>query len=125
MSNLSIATSTSPPPTPNAVQIPNTNAGSSIVKARSGFFGRWTSGQTLTIPIPVNGVNIVNGEIVEDGPVDELIVAGTAFGKFRCFFFFIVFRSTVSALVGYGLFNLVFSLLPKKIQYAIPIHEAV
>lgn len=33
----------------------------------------------LTIPIPVNGVN---GEIVEDGPVDELIVAGTVFGIF-------------------------------------------
>lgn len=32
----------------------------------------------------------------QDGPVEELIVSGTAF--------------------GYGLFNLVFSLLPKKVQ---------
>lgn len=32
-----------------------------------------------------------------DGPVEDLIIAGTAF--------------------GFGLFNLVFSLLPKKIQY--------
>jgi len=32
-----------------------------------------------------------------DGPVEDLIIAGTAF--------------------GFGLFNLVFSLLPKKVQY--------
>ena len=36
------------------------------------------------------------GKGYEDGPVEELVVSGTAF--------------------GYGLFNLVFSLLPKKVQ---------
>ncbi|KAH9852714.1 outer membrane protein Iml2/Tetratricopeptide repeat protein 39 [Lenzites betulinus] len=58
--------------------------------ARSGFFSRFT-GSTLSVPqtphVPI---------IAQEGSVDELILSGTAF--------------------GYGLFNLVFSLLPAKIR---------
>ncbi|KAF8229976.1 hypothetical protein L208DRAFT_1284137 [Tricholoma matsutake] len=89
MSNLSIDSTTRAPPT--LVANPDTNTNSSL-KSRSSFFGRWTSGSTLTIPVSFGR----SSSDVEDGPVDELIIAGTAF--------------------GYGLFNLVFSLLPKKVQ---------
>ncbi|KAI0636592.1 outer membrane protein Iml2/Tetratricopeptide repeat protein 39 [Trametes polyzona] len=58
--------------------------------AKSGFFSRFT-GATLSVPntphVPI---------IAEEGSIDELILSGTAF--------------------GYGLFNLVFSLLPAKIR---------
>ncbi|KAI0672830.1 outer membrane protein Iml2/Tetratricopeptide repeat protein 39 [Trametes maxima] len=58
--------------------------------AKSGFFSRFT-GASLTVPttphVPI---------LAEDGSVDELVLSGTAF--------------------GYGLFNLVFSLLPAKIR---------
>ncbi|KAM5532321.1 Outer membrane protein Iml2/Tetratricopeptide repeat protein 39 [Ganoderma adspersum] len=57
---------------------------------KSGFFSRFT-GSTLSVPstpqIPIGAA---------DGSVDEFILSGTAF--------------------GYGLFNLVFSLLPAKIR---------
>ncbi|KAF5323694.1 hypothetical protein D9619_012882 [Psilocybe cf. subviscida] len=61
----------------------------------SGFFARWVGGSstmgasTQLLPAP-------SEVLAEDGPVEDLIVAGTAF--------------------GFGLFNLVFSLLPKKAQ---------
>lgn len=115
MSNLSIDSTTRAPPT--LVANPDTNTNSSL-KSRSSFFGRWTSGSTLTIPVSFGR----SSSDVEDGPVDELIIAGTAFGTLQLqqlaffFFFFFVFCSSVSELVGYGLFNLVFSLLPKKVQ---------
>ncbi|KAF5378316.1 hypothetical protein D9615_008805 [Tricholomella constricta] len=52
---------------------------------------------TLSIPGTNVHVHVHNAlDAHEDGPVEDLIVAGTAF--------------------GFGLFNLVFSLLPKKIQ---------
>ncbi|EJF66189.1 hypothetical protein DICSQDRAFT_78415 [Dichomitus squalens LYAD-421 SS1] len=58
--------------------------------SKSSFFSRFT-GSTLSVPsiahTPIN---------VGEGSVDELILSGTAF--------------------GYGLFNLVFSLLPAKIR---------
>ena len=54
------------------------------MKQLSGFFGRWTGGQTSTTALPrvtVDHVSIaVRGDPGDDGPVDELIVAGTAFG---------------------------------------------
>ncbi|KAI6010291.1 outer membrane protein Iml2/Tetratricopeptide repeat protein 39 [Pisolithus marmoratus] len=58
----------------------------------SAFFARWTGLGTLTTTIPVLGT-ITNPA---SGPVEELILSGTAF--------------------GYGLFNLVLSLLPAKIR---------
>ncbi|KAI0807804.1 hypothetical protein C8Q74DRAFT_1443558 [Fomes fomentarius] len=58
--------------------------------ARSGFFSRFT-GATLTVPT-TSSLPIV----AQEGSVDELVLSGTAF--------------------GYGLFNLVFSLLPVKIR---------
>jgi hypothetical protein len=64
MSNLS---NHGPSPTPNPM--------------RSGFFGRWTGRPSSTSPILLNGPG-VNGEIAQDGPVDELIIAGTAFGMY-------------------------------------------
>ncbi|KAL1944788.1 hypothetical protein VTO73DRAFT_3218 [Trametes versicolor] len=74
-----------------AASIRSETSGSSSPKpARSGFFSRFT-GATLTVPstphVPI---------IAEEGSVDELILSGAAF--------------------GYGLFNLVFSLLPAKIR---------
>ncbi|PPQ82140.1 hypothetical protein CVT25_015147 [Psilocybe cyanescens] len=59
---------------------------------RSGFFSKWV-GTTSTQSLPITSGT---GHTVPDGPVEDLIIAGTAF--------------------GFGLFNLVFSLLPKKIQ---------
>ncbi|KAF5337705.1 hypothetical protein D9758_017342 [Tetrapyrgos nigripes] len=65
--------------------------------AKSSFFGRWGGGSSAstssTLAVPQVDAN---GALVADGPVEDLIVAGTAF--------------------GFGLFNLVFSLLPKKVQ---------
>ncbi|KAI0723829.1 outer membrane protein Iml2/Tetratricopeptide repeat protein 39 [Cerioporus squamosus] len=58
--------------------------------ARSGFFSRFT-GASLAVPSAPRGP--INAA---EGTVDELILSGTAF--------------------GYGLFNLVFSLLPAKIR---------
>ncbi|KAF8187422.1 hypothetical protein BJ912DRAFT_1022616 [Pholiota molesta] len=58
-----------------------------------GFFSRWVgtpSTSTASLPTQTDQV------IAPDGPVEDLIVAGTAF--------------------GFGLFNLVFSLLPRKVQ---------
>ncbi|KAJ7594210.1 outer membrane protein Iml2/Tetratricopeptide repeat protein 39 [Mycena floridula] len=59
---------------------------------KSGFFSRWTSSassSTLNVP------DFTPDNIVE-GSIEETIVSGTAF--------------------GYGLFNLVFSLLPRRVQ---------
>ncbi|KAI0748463.1 outer membrane protein Iml2/Tetratricopeptide repeat protein 39 [Daedaleopsis nitida] len=57
---------------------------------RSGFFSRFT-GSTLTVPtVPTTPI------VAAEGSLDELILSGTAF--------------------GYGLFNLVFSLLPAKVR---------
>ncbi|KAK0442051.1 outer membrane protein Iml2/Tetratricopeptide repeat protein 39 [Desarmillaria tabescens] len=53
---------------------------------KTSFFSKWSGGSTLAVPQP----------IIPEGPVEELIISGTAF--------------------GFGLFNLVFSLLPKRIQ---------
>ncbi|KAI0664762.1 outer membrane protein Iml2/Tetratricopeptide repeat protein 39 [Cubamyces menziesii] len=58
--------------------------------AKSGFFSRFT-GATLTVPTTPSAP-----VVAEEGSIDELILSGTAF--------------------GYGLFNLVFSLLPAKIR---------
>ncbi|KAG8770326.1 hypothetical protein FRC12_004357 [Ceratobasidium sp. 428] len=66
------------------------------VKASGGFFSRLTgksnSSQT-TLSVPSTPID---RNIVPDGPIEELIVAGAAF--------------------GFGLFNLVFSLLPNKVK---------
>ncbi|KAG6815974.1 hypothetical protein H0H87_009701 [Tephrocybe sp. NHM501043] len=62
--------------------------------ASKSLFARFTS-STLSIPSTLRTPE-GNTEIPPDGPVEDLIVAGTAF--------------------GFGLFNLVFSLLPKKVQ---------
>ncbi|CAE6423036.1 unnamed protein product [Rhizoctonia solani] len=60
-----------------------------------GFLSRLTSKVTQSTPtLPVTPVD--SGVTVPEGPIEELIVAGAAF--------------------GYGLFNLVFSLLPNKVK---------
>lgn len=63
------------------------------------LFGRWT-GSTNVASTPNIAVHHHHHHpelpTIPDGPVEELIVAGTAF--------------------GFGLFNLVFSLLPRKVQ---------
>ncbi|KAI0780543.1 outer membrane protein Iml2/Tetratricopeptide repeat protein 39 [Trametes elegans] len=58
--------------------------------ARSGFFSRLT-GASLTVPTTPHAPIVA-----EEGSVDELVLSGAAF--------------------GFGLFNLVFSLLPAKIR---------
>ncbi|KAI0056452.1 hypothetical protein BV25DRAFT_1903221 [Artomyces pyxidatus] len=63
----------------------------------SGFFGRW--GGTLTVSRSVSGTTTPNSYtsvVPDDGPIEDLIISGTAF--------------------GYGLFNLVLSLLPAKVK---------
>ncbi|KAG6863107.1 hypothetical protein C0991_008147 [Blastosporella zonata] len=59
------------------------------------LFARFTS-STLSVPSTRSTNGTAEGEFPPDGPVEDLIIAGTAF--------------------GFGLFNLVFSLLPKKVQ---------
>ncbi|KAJ7290503.1 hypothetical protein C8J57DRAFT_1276000 [Mycena rebaudengoi] len=68
------------------------SAGSLAPPPPKSVFARWgmSSSASLAMPAPVPVA------YTPDGPVEEMIVAGTAF--------------------GFGLFNLVFSLLPKKIQ---------
>ncbi|THH31109.1 hypothetical protein EUX98_g3069 [Antrodiella citrinella] len=67
------------------------SASTTTAKPRSGFFSRF--GSSLTVPSsPVETV----GKLIPDGPLEELIMSGTAF--------------------GYGMFNLVFSLLPAGIR---------
>ncbi|KAF4615660.1 hypothetical protein D9613_012532 [Agrocybe pediades] len=64
--------------------------------AKGGFFSRWVSSSAAASSTPALPLKPGTSNILPDGPVEDLIVAGTAF--------------------GFGLFNLVFSLLPKKIQ---------
>ncbi|ESK92762.1 hypothetical protein Moror_15935 [Moniliophthora roreri MCA 2997] len=69
---------------------PSLSSLATSARKSSGLFGRWSgtnspAASTTTLAAPA-----------QDGPIEDLIVAGTAF--------------------GYGLFNLVFSLLPKKVQ---------
>ncbi|THH16482.1 hypothetical protein EW146_g4161 [Bondarzewia mesenterica] len=69
----------------------------SISTKSTGFFGRW--GTSLTISRASSGASTPvtpTTPLPEDGPVEELIVSGAAF--------------------GYGLFNLVLSLLPGKVK---------
>ncbi|KAG8746511.1 hypothetical protein FRC10_004645 [Ceratobasidium sp. 414] len=66
------------------------------VKGVGGLFGRLTgksNSSQITLSAPSTPID---RNIVPDGPVEELIVAGAAF--------------------GFGLFNLVFSLLPNKVK---------
>lgn len=48
-----------------------------------------------------------------EGPVEDLIVSGAAFGKSRILHTMFSIMMTPS---GFGLFNLVFSLLPAKVK---------
>ncbi|GLB39315.1 putative protein of unknown function (DUF3808) [Lyophyllum shimeji] len=90
---------------PSMHSAPSTPTTSNPAPSRS-LFARLTgsaSSSTATLSVPnLHTVTSANGtagggdQLPPDGPVEELVVAGTAF--------------------GYGLFNLVFSLLPKKVQ---------
>ena len=51
----------------------------------------------------------------EDGPIEEMIISGTAFGT-RLLFSCSVLRLRL-CVSGHGLFNLVLSLLPAKVKY--------
>ncbi|KAF4608318.1 hypothetical protein EYR40_000662 [Pleurotus pulmonarius] len=85
----------STPATTPAISRNASNPNLAVPIQRSSFFGRWTrpSGSMLSVP---SSPSAPGASLPLDGPVEELIVSGTAF--------------------GYGLFNLVFSLLPKKVQ---------
>ncbi|KAA1469289.1 hypothetical protein DENSPDRAFT_864071 [Dentipellis sp. KUC8613] len=70
--------------------------GSNSNSSKSGFFGKW--GSTLSLPSrSVSGASSPASTYSgEDGPIEDLIMSGSAF--------------------GYGLFNLVLSLLPAKVK---------
>ncbi|EKM55265.1 uncharacterized protein PHACADRAFT_208778 [Phanerochaete carnosa HHB-10118-sp] len=83
------ATSKAPSPSPS-IHSESSTTRTTPTKQRTGFFGRFGV-STLSPHQPANPVSST-----PDGPVEELIMSGTAF--------------------GYGLFNLVFSLLPATIR---------
>jgi len=83
----------------------------SSLQPRRSFFSRLiSSGSTSSLPIQSDNI-----QHHPDGPVEDLIEAGTAFGTSAAMYT----GRSCSCEVGFGLFNLVFSLLPKKIQYVI------
>ncbi|GJJ12064.1 hypothetical protein Clacol_006305 [Clathrus columnatus] len=85
-SNSDINRSMSLPPLPISVSTPTLVP----LPTRVGFFSRWNSSSK------VPSVSSTPTPMEPDGPIEELIIAGAAF--------------------GYGLFNLVISLLPPKIR---------
>ncbi|GJE87054.1 mitochondrial outer membrane protein [Phanerochaete sordida] len=84
------ATSKTTSPAPSVRSDSSSTHTATPTKQRSGFFGRFGA-SNLTVQRAVNPVSST-----PDGPVEELIMSGTAF--------------------GYGLFNLVFSLLPATVR---------
>ncbi|TFK66270.1 hypothetical protein BDN72DRAFT_844550 [Pluteus cervinus] len=79
---------------PSVVSLDAVKTAKTVTTQRSGFFSRFTASSTsLTVTATSAPAHV---ESAPDGPVEELIISGTAF--------------------GYGLFNLVFSLLPKRVQ---------
>ncbi|KJA17945.1 hypothetical protein HYPSUDRAFT_218539 [Hypholoma sublateritium FD-334 SS-4] len=86
-SDISLASASSVSSLASAATIASPAAVAPAAKV-NGFFTRWV-GTASTPALPAE-------DLAPDGPVEDLIVAGTAF--------------------GFGLFNLVFSLLPKKVQ---------
>lgn len=117
------ATSKFPSPSPS-IRSETSSTNTATSKQRSGFFGRWgASGLSAQAP-----ANPVIGS--PDGPVEELIMSGTAFGACR---FHNVPQNILtpcadrlrvcccclgasSCLRACSLFNLVFSLLPANIR---------
>ncbi|KAF8891625.1 hypothetical protein CPB84DRAFT_1784122 [Gymnopilus junonius] len=87
LASISSQSSISSPGTPTS----SISALPAIAPKASGFFSRWSSSSSPSLPLKKPSLHIQ-----QDGPVEDLIVGGTAF--------------------GFGLFNLVFSLLPKKVQ---------
>ncbi|KAF9026460.1 hypothetical protein BDZ89DRAFT_1113807 [Hymenopellis radicata] len=66
-------------------------------KKSTSMFSKWTGGSSLAVPVSKSRPTSIISTKGEGGEaVDEMILAGTAF--------------------GFGLFNLVFSLLPKRVQ---------
>lgn len=55
------------------------------------LFGRWTSSSLLTVPkFTSNGSTPTVEETVDpvvDGPIEDFVVAGTAFGKLYCYYY--------------------------------------
>lgn len=101
----------STPATTPAISRNASNPNLAVPIQRSSFFGRWArpTGSLLSVP---SSPSATGASLPLDGPVEELIVSGTAFG-------WLITSLPMHALKvheGYGLFNLVFSLLPKKIQ---------
>lgn len=101
----------STPATTPAISRNASNPNLAVPVQRSSFFGRWTrpSGSMLSVP---SSPSATGASLPLDGPVEELIVSGTAFG-------WLITSPSMRVLnvhKGYGLFNLVFSLLPKKVQ---------
>lgn len=117
------ATSKFPSPSPS-IRSETSSTNTATSKQRSGFFGRWgASGLSAQAP-----ANPVVGS--PEGPVEELIMSGTAFGRRRIVnspqFILISWVDrlrvcccglvTSPCLRECRLFNLVFSLLPATIR---------
>lgn len=104
-SKTDINRSASLPPLP--LPIHTSGATLAPIPTRIGFFGRWNSSSK------VPSISSTPTPLEPDGPIEELIIAGAAFGK--CLNILRHVGLTI-LFPGYGLFNLVFSLLPPKIR---------
>lgn len=100
------------PSTPSLRSVSTAVTATPPSSAKSGVFGRW-GGSYLAPPKPTPPAALV-GPMV-DGPVGDLIVAGTAFGEQKIIFL-VVYQVHIHHFTGFGLFNLVFSLLPAGVK---------
>lgn len=89
------------------------SAAHSVPQARSsGFLARWGFAPSAPAP-PMLGTK----NNPSSGPIEELILSGAAFGELLIgLTFLVLLHSTCSLDRGYGLFNLVLSLLPSKVR---------
>jgi hypothetical protein len=103
--------------TPSTTPAPSRSASSQGLASTSskpaplikiGLFGRLVSGAAASVAEP-------RLDTPPDGPLEEMIVSGAAFGNSGLYF--MSFVSYIPA--GNGLFNLVLSLLPAKMRFAI------
>ena len=95
----------------SAVSAKSASKGSFFSRLTGGSAGSTPSGSTLNIPGTVDSTAVV----MPEGETEDLIVYGAAFGDSFSLKYQILANPYVAA--GFGLFNLVFSLLPAKIKY--------
>ena len=87
-----------------------TSTTSASSRSSGGFFSRLGLSRAATPSGATTPTSIVVP--AEDGPIEHLVVSGTAFGTKRSAFF----NLHLETFSGHGLFNLVLSLLPAKVK---------